>query len=169
MRRGAEPAVADFIHAEADLLDRAEYDAWLSLYAEDAFYWIPLDRAQTSPLDGPSHVYDTKDALMARVIRLQDPQNVTQQPPSRCSRVVGRVWEAAAAQSGTVPEDAVVVQAPVHTVEALPNHDPDVSLRIFAGTTTWCLSPEGNGYRIRWKRIDLVNSEMGMYGVSIIL
>ena len=167
--RGAATAAADFVHAEADLLDRGDYDTWLSLYADDAYYWIPLDRDQASPLSGPSHVYDTKDALMARVIRLQDPQNITQQPASRCSRVVGRVWQVETSGAGELPEGAVVVRAPVHTVEALPHHDPDDSLRVFAGATSWCLTPENGSYRIRWKRIDLVNSEMGMYGVSIIL
>ena len=87
MRRGASRAVEDFVQAEGDMLDRSEFEAWLDLFTDDSYYWVPLSADQPHPTSGPSHVYDTKDALLARVLRLRDPQNVTQQPPSRCSRV----------------------------------------------------------------------------------
>ena len=110
---------ADFVHWEADLLDRGDFDAWLDLFADDGYYWVPSHPDQTSPLSDPSHVFD--------------------------------------------------VRAPFHLAEALPHHDADDSLRIFAGAASWCLLPHEDGFRIRWKRVDLINSEMGMYGVSIIL
>lgn len=168
MMRGADRAAEDFIHAESDLLDRREYDAWLDLFTEDSYYWIPLNAGQPTPLSGPSHVYDTKDALIARILRIQDPQNVTQQPPSRCSRIIGRAWAVDAAEAER-PGGASVVRAPFHLVEALPHHDAEISQRVFAGAATWCLVPHADDFRIRWKRVDLINSEMGLYGVSIIV
>lgn len=168
MRRAASRAVEDFVQAEGDMLDRGEFEAWLDLFTEDSYYWVPLSADQPHPTSGPSHVYDTKDALLARVIRLRDPQNVTQQPPSRCSRVIGRAWEVTGDRPD-VPEGAQVVRASFHLVEALPHHDADVSQRVFAGTSSWCLVPHGDDFRIRWKRVDLINSEMGLYGVSIIV
>ena len=169
MRRGASPDVQDFVQAEGDLLDRREFETWLDLFADDAYYWVPLSAEQEDPLGGPSHIFDSKDALLARVLRLRDPQNVTQQPPSRYSRVIGRAWLVDADRQGDDGQ-ATVLRAPFQLAEALPHHDADVSPRLFAGTATWCLTgADADTFRIKWKRVDLINSEMGLYGVSILI
>ena len=33
----------DFLYHEADLLDRREFDQWLTLFTEDGIYWLPMD------------------------------------------------------------------------------------------------------------------------------
>lgn len=32
----------DFVHAEARMLDEGRFDDWLTLWAADGMYWMPL-------------------------------------------------------------------------------------------------------------------------------
>ena len=164
----AGPDITNFIDREALLLDTRRFDDWLGLFTEDAWYWIPLTPDQEGPLDGPSHVYETRDALLARIYRLKDPQNFPQQPPSRCCRLMGRPFIIAAEGAAAAGAD-MVARASFQLVELLPHRDADEGLRHFAGTITYGLVGTGADLSIRWRRVDLINSEKGMHGVSILL
>jgi len=166
--RPASDDIAVFLQWEAVLLDERRFDEWLDLLAEDVWYWIPLVPEQRNPLDGPSHVYDTRDALLARVYRLKDPQNLPQQPPSRCCRIMGRPFHVATETDAKHGADTVV-RTPFQLIESLPHHDAEESNRQFAGTITYGLSTGGNALRIRWRRVDLINSHKGLHGVSILI
>ena len=39
----------DFVVREARLIDQQRFDEWLDMYADDAFYWMPLEWNQTDP------------------------------------------------------------------------------------------------------------------------
>jgi len=162
----AASVLADFVDLEADLLDDRRFDEWLDLFTDDAVYWVPLTPDQADPRDAPSLIWETKDALTARVLRLGDPQTIVQQPYSRWRRIMGRVR----AEPPTGNGDATIaVRAAFHLVEAVANHDAEDLARIFAGTVRWDLVDTADeGLRIRRKRIDLVNSERGLYGVSVL-
>jgi ketosteroid isomerase-like protein len=41
--------VEQFLFREARLLDQQRLDEWLALFAEDATYWVPLERGQKDP------------------------------------------------------------------------------------------------------------------------
>ena len=161
--RPAGREISDLVEWEAQLLDARRFEEWLALLTEDAWYWVPLVPEQAQPLDGPSHIYDTRDALLARIYRLNDPANLPQQPPSRCARIMGRAFELAPAEGA-----ATVARASFHLVESLPHHDAEASLRHFAGTITYGLTGAENP-KIRWRRVDLINSEKGLHGVSILI
>ena len=162
----AASAVVDFVDWEASLLDARRFGEWLDLFSDDAVYWVPVTPDQVDPRDGPSLVYETKDALTARVLRVEDPQTLPQQPYSRCSRILGRVR---LEQPSDGDDAAIVAQAPFHLVEAVAKHDAEDSVRVFAGTASWGLVETGSALRIRWKRVDLVNSERGLFGATILL
>jgi 3-phenylpropionate/cinnamic acid dioxygenase small subunit len=159
-------AIEDFVHLEAELLDSGDFDEWLKLFSEDAYYWIPLNPTQDSPLSGPSHIYETKDALYARVLRLKDPMNLPQQPASRCSRILGRIRIKGG--DGTT-ENPIQITNGFHLAEALPHRDSDPTLRLFAGTCQYGLRATDSSISILWKRVDLINSQMGLHGVSILI
>jgi len=157
-------AVEELLHREAELLDLGDLDAWLDLYAAECLYWIPLTPTQTDPNASPSHVYDTRDTLAARILRLQDPTNFPQQPPSRSSRLLGRI------KRMDRPANAEIgVKMPFHLIECLPHQETDDGQRVFAGTLTFGLVTESKTLKIRSKRIDLLNSDKGLHGVSIII
>lgn len=164
----ADAEIETLVDAEALLLDGRRYDEWLALMADDAWYWIPADSAQTDPFSAPSHVLDNKDALRARVFRLKDAQNFPQLPPSRCSRVVGRCYLLDRAGDAWHRAERVA-RAPFHLAEALPHAAVDAPLRHFAGTITYGLVRHHGGWLMSWRRVDLIDSEKGYFGVSIIL
>lgn len=156
-------AVRDFLEEEAQLLDDNRLLDWLALFDPDGVYWVPVDPAQAEPGEAPAHVHEERLALEARVRRLLDPRIVPQMPRSRTCRVLGRV---------TASEDGpaiVEARARFITVEARATHDLHEEQRTFAGLATYRLVRAGGTFRIRRKRVDLVNSESGLRGVSILL
>jgi len=155
-------AVREFIEGELWLLDDGRLMEWFELFDHECSYWIPVDPAQPDPHQAPSLVYEERLALEARVRRLLDPRIVPQLPPSRTCRLLGGV-RCSAGGAGLVR-----VEAKILTLEARANGLAD-GQRVFAGKCTYLLVPSGNSFRIRQKRVDLVNSEAGLHGASILL
>src|SRR6185295_8938833 len=92
-----------FLEHEARLLDEAKFDDWLKLFTADAWYWVPSEPGQSNPHDTVSLIYDDRRLLETRVRRLASPRMYSQEPRSRCSRVVGNATiEAAEGRSATV-------------------------------------------------------------------
>lgn len=83
--------IEDFLYDEADLLDQHHLDKWLSLFAEDAIYWIPCNDDAIDPRRHVSYIYDDRKALGDRVWRLQSGLAYGQDPPSRMSHIVSNV------------------------------------------------------------------------------
>lgn len=46
MRVFSDDELVAFVYREARLLDERRYDEWLSMYADDARYWMPLSPDQ---------------------------------------------------------------------------------------------------------------------------
>lgn len=62
----------ELVYREADLLDRKEYEAWQALYADDAFYVIPIERDAEDFDDILNMVYDDKRLQAMRVVRMTE-------------------------------------------------------------------------------------------------
>lgn len=62
----------ELVWREADLLDRKEYDAWQTLYADDAVYVIPIERDAESFDDILNMVYDDQRMRAMRVTRMTE-------------------------------------------------------------------------------------------------
>jgi benzoate/toluate 1,2-dioxygenase subunit beta len=78
----------EFLFREALYLDRRDWDAWLSLYAEDAIFWVPAWRDETEPTQDPDSevsliYYQGKRNLEDRVWRLRSGQSVASTPLPR--------------------------------------------------------------------------------------
>ena len=154
------------IEFETALLRTRQFRGWLDLFTPDGVYWLPVSPDQTDPFADPSHIYETRPALDARVERLYDPRGLPQTPVSRVSRLLGRPWLI------RVADDGVEVAVTFHIVESRTSSSSDDSLRIFAGDARYCLVPDEHAsmkLRIKSKRVDLVNSESAFFGVSILL
>jgi len=91
--------VEDFFHAEADLLDERDFDAWLDLFTEDAIYWMPMrknvsfgDRAkEMTAEDDVAWFHDDKDTLRKRVKQLQTGIHWADEPISRVSHLITNI------------------------------------------------------------------------------
>ena len=144
-----------FLMHEARLLDEAKFDEWLALFTADAWYWVPSEPGQDNPHDTVSLIYDDRRLLETRVRRLASPRMYSQEPRSRTSRLVGNLTiEENDAAGATVRSKFLMIE---YRRE---------SQRLFGGTALHRLVQVEGGIRIAWKRIDLVNCDAPLDGIT---
>jgi 3-phenylpropionate/cinnamic acid dioxygenase small subunit len=142
-----------FLLHEARLLDEGRFDAWLALFTDEAWYWVPAVPDQASPHDTVSLMYDDRRLLETRVRRLSNPHIHAQTPPARASRIVANVTVEETGDAG------IVVRSKLLMVEYRRN-----AQRLFAAT---CRHRLVAGPKIAWKRVDLVNCESEHEGLVL--
>ncbi len=145
-----------FLLNEARLLDEARFDDWLALFQPDAWYWVPSEPEQADPFETVSLIYDDRRLLETRVRRLASPRMYSQEPRSRTSRMVANPSiEEANCRACTVRSKFMMVEF---------RRD---SQRLFAGTARHRLVATPSGIKIAWKRVDLVNCDAPLDGITI--
>ena len=85
---------AQLIAREAFCLDERRWDDWLSLYADDAVFWVPAwlddERVGKDPDSEVSLIYCTsREALADRVWRVRSGLSVASAPLPRTAHVLG--------------------------------------------------------------------------------
>ena len=88
MTAPTDQQLIDFVIREARLIDQHRFEEWLDLFAEDGFYWMPLEWGQTDPRLTTSLMYEDKLLLKIRVERLKGNRTFSQKPKSRCHHVL---------------------------------------------------------------------------------
>jgi len=92
--------IAEFLYAEAELLDERRHDEWLSLLAEDIRYWMPMrrnvkygdtTREFTREAEDISWFDEGKDTLTRRVRQIQTGIHWAEEPQSRITHMVANV------------------------------------------------------------------------------
>ena len=92
--------IAQFLYAEAELLDERRHDEWLALLAEDIRYWMPMrrnvkygDTARefTRETEDVSWFDEGKDTLTRRVRQIQTGIHWAEEPQSRITHMVSNV------------------------------------------------------------------------------
>jgi len=145
-----------FLQHEARLLDEARFDDWLALFTPQAWYWVPSEPGQADPFETVSLIYDDRRLLETRVRRLASPRMYSQEPRSRTSRIIGNVTiEANGASSCTVRSKFVMIECRRE------------QQRIFGGTALHGLVSADGRIMIAWKRVDLVNCDAPLDGITI--
>jgi len=139
---------AAFLYREARLADGHVYDEWLSLWAEDALYYIPCNEDEADPDRHVAIIYERRQGLEDRVRRLSGGFAFAQQPRSRLSRLVGNIEAAEIA-------DRLVEVRSVFNLTAFRR---DVT-EIFAGRQEHRLRPVADGFEIVSKTVYLVNND----------
>jgi benzoate/toluate 1,2-dioxygenase beta subunit len=152
--------VQRFLIAEAALLDRGAFGAWLDLFAEDGWYWVPASPDQPDPDDHVSLFYENKPLMRMRIERLAHPRAHGVAHPVRTSRIVGNIALAdAAAAAGEI-----VAHSRFHLTECQSGRE-----RHFAGAYTHRLVRVEGALRIRLKRVDLVNADSAHEAMQVFL
>ena len=144
--------IADFLYWEAELLDAAAWDDWLDLFTDDARYWVPNHPGQTDPLGEVSLYYEDLALMQARIGRLRHPRAMGL--PVRTSHLVGNVR-----LIGTTPRGDLEVRSRFQMIEFV-----DDEKRLHGGAVTHHLTETPEGFRIRLKRVDLVDAG-GAFGL----
>jgi benzoate/toluate 1,2-dioxygenase beta subunit len=144
-----------FLMHEARLLDEAKFDDWLALFTADGWYWVPSEPGQDNPHDTVSLIYDDRRLLETRIRRLASPRMYSQEPRSRTSRLVANITiEHAEGAAATVRSKFLMIE-----------YRRD-SQRLFAGTAWHRLVQPDGAIRIAWKRVDLVNCDAPLDGIT---
>ena len=148
-----------FLFHEARLLDERRMADWLALWTADGMYWIPQRHGQQSPYDHISLAWE--DAMMreVRMRRLTNARNWSQQPVTHTARLVGNVSAAGRDAVGNL-----VVHSTFQMTE-WRKAEP----RQWAGRLTHKLEEAGGSWRIRMKRVDLVNCEAVQESIQVFI
>ena len=146
-----------FLFHEARLLDDRRFGDWLALFTSDAWYWVPLQEGQASPDDAMSIIYDDRRMLEVRVRRLMAPGAHALSPPPRTSRIVGNVVVEEA------DGEAVELASRFQLVEYRLDRR-----RLHAGAAHHRLVRRPEGLRIAAKRVELVDCDSMMEGISVL-
>lgn len=139
-------AIESLLYREARLMDSHAYDEWLSLWDEDATYWVPCNADDIDPHQNVSVIYDRRGQLRGRIQRLKETSWLREQAP-RLKRLVSNIE----IQSAT---DSEVVVSSAFILAELHHHNQ----YLWAGSTTHSLVPNGDGFRIKYKKVLLLNN-----------
>jgi benzoate/toluate 1,2-dioxygenase beta subunit len=146
----------EFLLHEARLLDDGKFDAWLALFTPDGWYWVPSEPNQPDPFETVSLIYDDRRLLETRVRRLASPRMYSQEPRSRTSRMIGNI---------TIEEfdgDAATVRSKFVMIEYRREQQ-----HLFGGTAFHHLVQVEGRILIAWKRVDLVNCDAALDGITV--
>jgi 3-phenylpropionate/cinnamic acid dioxygenase small subunit len=142
-----------FLYHEARLLDEQRFEEWLELFTQDAIYWLPLQQGQADPHQSSSLIHDDRTLLELRVRQMRHPRAHARSPLPRTVHQVGNV---------VVEGD--VVRSTLTVVEFRNERQ-----RLWGALVEHRLRRDGATYRIEHKRVDLVNSEGELEGITILL
>ena len=145
-----------FLFHEARLLDTQQLEAWLELFTDDATYWVPLERGQKDPMETSSIIHDDRTLLELRVKQARHPRAHARLPLARTVHQVGNVI---AENSG----DEIKVTSTLQVVEFRNEKQ-----RLYGALVEHRLRRVNGGFRIAHKRVDLVNSEGELDGITVL-
>ena len=156
----------DFLYHEADLLDRRDYNSWLSLFTEDSFYWLPMDE-NDDPLLQSSILYDDNKMRAMRVHQLLHKSRYAQIPPSRTVHAVSNVR---VKPDGDTQDD--IVLCTVMVTELREGNYVQFGLgnqRVFSAHGEYRLRQGSDGPLIALKKLVLINRDLPIENLSFIL
>ena len=147
MSDGDEHSIERFLYREAQLADEHDYAGWEALWTDDGVYWVPaagvLDDATRMAI-----IHDNRRRISTRVRQLETGRRYAQTPPSRLRRVVSNI-EIVGVLAGSTD---VRVEANFVLLEAR-----ETGTETWGGRVEYRLRPVDDGWRLAFKRVDLVN------------
>jgi benzoate/toluate 1,2-dioxygenase beta subunit len=140
-------AIERFLYQEARLMDAHRLDEWLALWDDDATYWVPCNDDDSDPARSVSVIYDRRGQLRNRIQRIKETLWLKERAP-RLRRIVGNVEIECAS-------DEEIVVASNFILAELHRHRQT----LWAGNTIHKLVPDGDRFRIRYKKVVLLNND----------
>lgn len=150
-------AISRFLYDEAAFLDCPDLDAWVELYTEDGTYWMPAAEDQADPINHISLFYDDRVMMEIRRRNFVHPRAASKDYKVRCSHVISNVRVAAETNS-----ESLIVTSNFQCVVYYNDKQT-----LYAGTYRHELVHFADSFKIRHKRVDLINCD-GVLGSIII-
>jgi 3-phenylpropionate/cinnamic acid dioxygenase small subunit len=146
-------AASALLMREGMLLDEQDWDGWLSLYEEDAEFWMPAWKSETEPTADPMRelsmiYYPDRAGLEDRIQRIRSGKSVASTPLRRTAHMVGNVM--LESESGGVLSVKSSFNVHVYDTRTKTQH-------VFFGRTTHGLVSREGALRIRRKKVILAN------------
>lgn len=138
------------LYQEASFLDRPDLDSWIELYTEDGTYWMPAIEDQEDPLNHISLFYDDRVLMEVRRRNFVHPRAASKDYAVRSSHIISNIQ----VQELDEATGDCTVTSNFHCY--MYYHDKQTP---FAGTYTHELVRDGESYKIRHKRVDLINCD----------
>ncbi len=154
----AEDDLVRLVYLEARLVDERRFDEWYALYADDAFYWVPLVPGQADGENHTSLMYEDKLLLKLRIERFGNPRSYSLHPQVRCLHVLQRpeVEEAdPAANRWVVRTNEIYVET------------QGATRQVYAAVVRHTLSVLDGALRIRLKRVDLLDCDAPLPSIQL--
>ena len=139
--------IESFLYREARLMDAHQYDEWLALWDEDATYWVPCNADDIDPTRNVSVIYDRRGQLRSRIQRLKETSWLREQAP-RLKRIIANIEIETGLDSEVIVNSAFIVAELHHHNQYL-----------WSGSTTHKLVPSGNSFKIKYKKVVLLNND----------
>lgn len=152
------PTLRDLVVHEARLLDEARYKEWLELFTEDAHYWIPLSHNQQDPINEASLVFDDKLLLRMRTERLYNARAPSLRPSSRCLHVLQQ------ATLESIVDNEYTTRCTFSYFEV---RGDEQSIYAAEALHRWILVD--SVFKIRHKRVNLVNCESALRSIQLLM
>jgi benzoate/toluate 1,2-dioxygenase subunit beta len=137
-----------FLFEEARLLDAGQFEKWLTLYEPQGIYWMPSQPGQTDPLNVASIVYEDHAILSIRVQRLLEARALVLTPMPRTTHLVSNI------EAEKTGESEFAATAAFVCVEMQADKQ-----RLYSGRHAYQLAAFGDSFRIKMKRVALMNSD----------
>lgn len=151
-------AIEQFLFLEARLLDEKRWDEWNALFIEDGEYWIPAMRNQPDPLHHMSIMYEKSLLRAVRLKRYDHPNAMSLQPLPYTVHTVSNVM------LDSVEDNIYVVNSRFIVLE----YRRDV-MRTYGGTYVHTLESSDTDFKIRMKKVELVNCDGVLDNIQIYL
>ena len=149
--------VERFLYSEARLLDTHRLEDWLALFTDDATYWVPLAQNQTNPYEHSSIIHDDRTLLAIRVRQYAHPRAHARLPATRTVHQVGNVL--------VIEHSAEIIRTASTLVLIEYRQERQ---RQWGALVEHTLRRTSEGLRIAAKRVDLVNSEAELDGITVL-
>ena len=138
-------------------MDAHAYDEWLALWDEDATYWVPCNADDIDPARNVSIIHDRRGQLRARIQRLKETSWLREEA-SRLKRLVSNIEIVEASDEGVVVSSAfILVQLHHH------------SQYLWAGSTTHRLVADGDSFKIKSKKVVLLNNNEALPNLMFLI
>ncbi|MEM8564511.1 MAG: aromatic-ring-hydroxylating dioxygenase subunit beta [Pseudomonadota bacterium] len=151
--------IEQFLYDEASLLDNPDLDRWIELYSEDGTYWMPVTHDQEDPLNHVSIFYDDRVMMEVRRRNFVHPRAASKDHSVRCSHIIGNIR-----LRGETDQGDQIVTSNFQALVFYRNEQ-----RVYGGTYEHHLIAEASGYRIRHKKVNLINCEAPQKSLTVYL
>jgi 3-phenylpropionate/cinnamic acid dioxygenase small subunit len=150
--------VEDFLYLEAAYIDERRFDAWLDLFTDDAYYWVPANANDVDPNAHVSIIYDDHDRIAERVYRLQSGNAYGQVPPSKTRHLITnvRVLEGDG-RTTMVSSNFLIVELRLG-VKA-----------IYSGRYEHHLERNGSSWKMKMKKVELLDNDESLGNLTFLL